>query len=192
MTFARVFTKAESAFLEPGETNSFIELSADRNDVASGGFYDNWDDSTVTDIENNSPTPFKLHYYKLRVFVNQACVIYTSDVENLRLVKTSPTGVETAFTQRNMANGLIKKWSLTNGSVTGTTGFGGSGVWSTLGHNFTRRVRTKNGWKTLCKPAYYNDKMFKAQIKNLSPTDSDAIYLYIGEFGIEYDATSTA
>ena len=121
MTFVRVFTSAESANLENNETNSLIELSSDRNELPTGGFLDNWDDATVTDIENGSPTPFKLHYYRVRVYVNQPCVIYTSQVDNLRLVRDAGQ-VETAFTQRNMANGIIKKWTLTNGSVTGTTG----------------------------------------------------------------------
>ena len=190
MTFARVFTSTESIDLVNNETNSLIELSSDRNAYSTGGFYDNWDDSTTTDVQNNSATPFKLHYYRLRVFVNQPCVIYTSDVDNLRLVKTSPTGTEPAFTQRNMANGLIKKWTLTNGSVSGTTALGGGGVWSYLAKHWTKRIRRNGKWVTVGKPAYYNDKMFKAQIKNLSPSDNTAIYRYIGEFGIEYDATS--
>lgn len=190
MTFARIFTSAESTFLENNETNSLIELSADRNELATGGFLDNWDDATVTDIENGSPVPFKLHYYRVRVYVNQPSVIYTSQVDNLRLVRDAGQ-VETAFTQRNMANGVIQKWTLTNGSVTGTTGFGGGGQWSYLAKHWTKRVKTKKGWKTVGRPKYYNDAMFKVQIKNLSPNDNDAQYRYIGEYGIEYDATSS-
>lgn len=190
MTFARVFTSVESQNLLNNVTNSLIELSSDRNALSTGGFFDNWDDSTTTDVENNSAVPFKLHYYRVRVYVNQPCVIYTSDVENLRLAKTAPGGTDTAFTQRNMANSIIKKWTLTNGAVTGATGFGGGGVWSYLAKHWTKRIKTKKGWKTVGSPAYYNDKMFKVQIKNLSPNDNTAEYRYIGEYGVEYDATS--
>lgn len=190
MTFARVMITTESSNLDGDETVSLIDLSSDRNDVVSGGFFDNWDDSTITDLFGNSPTPFKIHYYHTRVSANQPCVIWSSDVENLRLAKEVPSGVDTAFTQRNVSSNIIKKWTLTQG------GFG-AGIWAHLGKKFTyskkmwNKRKRKFEWKRFGSPRYYNNAAFKVQIKNLSYTGNDASYRAITELGIEYDATSS-
>ena len=189
MTFVRLFQEVESTNLEDGETNTIFELTCDRNDITTGGFLTNFDSSTSTGNLGNSPTPFKIHYYRVRVAVNQVSCIWSSSVKNLRLAKQAPGGVDTAFTQRNVANGLIKKWTLTQGGY-------GSGRWSYLGKNFTwsKKISGKKGsyWKTFGDPYYVNDEAFKVQIQNKSLSGSgNANYRSIVEMGIEYDAVST-
>ena len=190
MTFVRMFQELETQNLNPEEVNTIFELTCDRNENTTGGFLDNFDDSTTTDNLGNSPTPFKIHYYRVRVAMNQVGKIWSSQVDNLRLAKTAPGGVDTAFTQRNMANNIIKKWTLMQGGY-------GSGRWAYLGHEFTKTRRIWNKrksryeWKRSGKPLYLNDAAFKVQVENnaLNGT-SDANYRSVVEVGLEYDATS--
>ena len=173
----KVLNQIESPNLVKGETNTLFEASCDRTDIATGGFYDNWDDGGATDNNNNSPTPYKLHSYKLRVFTTKPCVIYSAVAENLRVAKLSPSGVDTAFSQRSMSNGIIKKWSQT------TNG----GYWSFL----EARPRGRNGKG----PQILNDATWKLQIKNVDPEilPEDACKYYaIIECEISYDATNAA
>lgn len=169
MTYVRAFGAVESQTLERDEVNSLIELSSDRNEVTSGGFLDNWDDATTTNVENNTPADLFLHWYRVRIYTTQPCIIYSSEVKDIRLARLAPGGVETSFTQRNMANDIIKKWETT---VDG-------GIWSEIKHTF----KTKRSLK---------DALWKIQVVNKDPVGHDAMYLGIVEFGITYDATSTA
>lgn len=168
-TYVKTFVAVESQSLERDETNSLLEMSSDRNDSTYGGFSDNWDDSTVTDNQNNTPAALKLHWYRVRLFTTKPCIIYSAEVEDIRLAKLAPGGVDTAFTQRNMSNGIIKKFETT---VDG-------GFWSEIKHSF----------KT---PRNLSDCMWKIQLVNKDPAGLDSMYYGVVEFGITYDAVSTA
>jgi hypothetical protein len=170
----RILSLIESDNLVKNETNTLFELSADRTDAVSGGFQDNWD-SVVSSNANNSPTPFKLISYRLRVYTNQPCVIWSACAENLRVAKLSPSGVDTDFNQRSTANGIVKKWNITSGG----------GFWSTL------QARPKNPKGT--GPQRFNDATWKLQIKNINPAyniEYEASYYACIEAVIDYDATS--
>jgi len=188
--------RLESTNLNHNSTDSLVELRADRPHAALGGFSDNWDDTANnSDNIHSSPTPWKMHYYRCRIFINQPSVVYSSEIRNYDLASQALGGADSSFDQRNLANGFIKKWTLTNGAVTGpagATGFGGGGKWSYLGHNFTKRVwsKKKGRYVTVGKPRYFNDACFKIQVKNLSPVDADATYTAIIEYGLDYDATA--
>ncbi len=162
-------TKVESQSLDRDETNSVIELSSNRNAATSGGFLDNWDDEGSTDIQNNTPAGLKLHWYRVRLFTTKPCVVYSSEVKDIRLASMSPTGVDTTFNQTNMANKVIKKFETT---VDG-------GFWSELKHTF--KV-----------PRKLDDCMWKIQLVNRDPAQNASHYYAIVEFGITYDAVSTA
>lgn len=182
MTFVRAFSALESQDFDKGEYNSLIELISDRNGSMSGGFVDQWDDLEPTTNINSSPAPFKIHYYRLRVYTSIPCVIYSSQVDNYWLAKQAPGGVDTLFNQLNMANNVVRKWDTT---VTG-------GPWSKLSHSFTKRVWSKRRkhYVTVGKPLYMNDSVFKLQIKNIQPETAPAPgkYYAIVEVGLEYDA----
>ena len=175
----KTVNQLESNNLVRDEVNTIMELSSDRSDSATGGFYDNWDDAVLTTNANNSPTPFKLISYRMRIWCNRPCIIWSAVAENLRVAKLSPTGVDTDFGQRSMSNGLIKKWNFANNG----------GVWSEL----KARPKGKNGRG----PAIMYDATWKLQIKNVDPVppgdhSTTAAYFGIVEFTIDYDATSTA
>lgn len=169
----------ENNNLQIGETNTMFELSNDRTDIATGGFYDNWD-AVISNNANNSPTPFKLISYKLRVWTSKPCIIWSACAENLRVAKTSPAGVDTDFNQRTMSNGIIRKWSMTKAG----------GFWSTL--KASPKSPSGRG------PQRFNDATWKLQIKNVDPafhsdpSIHDASWYAIIECVIDYDATSTA
>lgn len=175
MTRVKILSAIESTNFIKNETNTVFELSNDRTDIATGGFFDNWD-ATVSSNHNNSPTPFKLISYKLRIFTTVPSVIYSACAENLRVAKTAPAGVDTDFHQRTMANGIIKKFSLTNMG----------GTWATL----SARPKSPSGRG----PQRFNDATWKLQVKNINPEPApvEAAYYAIIEAVIDYDATSTA
>lgn len=179
MTRVKILSALETSNLEKNETNTLFELSNDRTEIATGGFYDNWD-AVVSNNANNSPTPFKLISYKLRVWTSKPCIIYSAVAENLRVAKTAPSGVDTDFHQRTMANGIIRKFSLTNEGRT----------WATL----SARPKSPSGRG----PQRFNDATWKLQIKNVDPVwhstpeDHEAAVYAVIEAIIDYDATSTA
>ncbi|AXH78752.1 MAG: hypothetical protein [Circular genetic element sp.] len=179
MTRVKILSAIEGSNVAKNDTKTLFELSNDRTDIATGGFLDNWD-ATVSSNANNSPTPFKLISYKLRVYTSKPCIIYSAVAENLRVAKTAPGGVDTDFHQRTMANGIIKKFSLTNYGRT----------WSTL----SARPKSPSGRG----PQRFNDATWKLQLKNIDPVfhsvpeDHDAAYYAVIEAVIDYDATSTA
>lgn len=168
-TYVRTFNAVESQSLERDETNSIVELSSDRNASTYGGFLDNWDDATTTNVTNNTPAGLKLHWYRVRLFTTKPCVVYSSEVKDIRLARLAPGGVDTAFTQRNMSNGVIKKFETT---VDG-------GYWSELKHTF-KKARDMT------------DALWKIQVVNKDPAGLESNFIAFVEFGITYDAVSTA
>lgn len=167
MTYVRTSVEVESQSLERDETNSLIELSSDRTLPITGGFLDNWDDQILSNNLNNTQTELKLHWYRVRVFTTKPCVLYSSELKDIRLANLAPGGPDTTFNQMNMSNGVIKKFETT---VDG-------GFWSELKHTF----KTKRNLK---------DCMWKIQLVNKDPAGQDSMFYGIVEFGITYDATS--
>ncbi len=150
---------------ERDETISVIELSSNRSALTTGGFLDNWDDEISSDVENNTQGSLFLHWYRFRCFTSQPSIIYSSEVKDIRLASLAGN-VDTTFNQVNMANGLIKKWEMTEQGRT----------WSEIGHTFKKK-------RSL------DDAMWKIQIVNKDPAGMDSMFFGIVEFGITYDAT---
>ena len=176
----------ESQSLEKDETNTLFQLTSESTNAVSGGFADGWDDDTSGDnTPNNNNTPFKIHYYRLRVWSSKPCAIWSSQVNNYHLASQAPGGTDTRFNQQNISNNTIKKWELTDQGRS----------WSRLMKSFTRRVWSKKRKKyiTVGKPLYVRNAALKWQIKNLDPSvaGSDSSYYGVVEVGLEYDMAST-
>lgn len=185
MTFVRATTRLESDNLEKDETNTLMNLISSRDESVTGGFYDSWDSSgSGGGYDNRNNTPFKLHYYRLRIFTTKPCIIYSSTVKNYSLARQAPGGINTGFTQENIANGTVKKWQTT---VDG-------GYWSKLSHEWTKRVWSKkhNRMITVGDPKYMNNEIFKLQVMNIDPASLSSHFASVIEMGIEYDQSSTA
>lgn len=186
MTIARFSHQLESSNLGKGDVDDLFMMTANRFDATpTGGFIDNWHDQGPSNSDNTSCTPFKILWYSVRVWTTQPCILWSSDVEQYQAVSLGATN-DTSFTQFNIANDTVKKWTLTDGGRT----------WSKLSKAFvsTKRMTGKNGkryTKTVGKPRYYNNKQFKLQITNVDPRTNteDSAYYAIIEGAVDYDAS---
>lgn len=187
MAIARFSHQIESSNLGKDDTDNLYTMTANRyTTVPTGGFYDNWHDQTPSNTDNVSTTPFRILWYSVRIWTTRPCVMWSSDVEQYRAVQEGSTN-NTNFTQFNIANDTIKKWTLTDGGRT----------WSKLSKAFvsTKTMTGKSGRKykkTVGKPRYYNNKQFKLQVKNIDPrtTPEDCAYYAIIEGAVDYDASN--
>lgn len=176
----------ESADLAKDSTDTLFQLTSEPTNAVSGGFADGWDDDTSGDnTPNNNNTPFKIHYYRLRIWTSKPCAIWSSQVNNYHLASQAPGGVDTRFNQQNISMGTIKKWQMT----------AEGGYWSKLNKQFSHRIwdKRKKRYVTRGKPLYVRDAALKWQVKNLDPKDPPSVAQYYGvvEVGIEYDMAST-
>jgi hypothetical protein len=183
MTIVRFSHKIESSNLGRGDVDDLFKLTSNRAEAApTGGFADNWHDQTASNTNNISPTPFKLHWYRVQIWTTGPVVMWTSDVEQYKMANAAN---DTSFNQFNIANDTIKKYTLTEGGKT----------WSKLGKAFVRnkKMMSKSGrsyTKRVGRPRYYNNQQFKIQVENLDPTTQtqDIAYYAIIEGVLEYDA----
>ncbi len=184
MVFVRATAQLESADLARDETNTLMNIISCRDCTVDGGFLDAWDDNGPGEnINNTNNTPVKLHYYRVRVFTTKPCVLYSSTVDNYDLANLAPGGVDTSFTQKNIANNVVRKWQTT---VDG-------GYWSRLSKEWTKRVWSKKHKKmiTVGSPKYMNNEVFKLQLKNIDPAGLAGHYYAIVEIGLDYDQAGT-
>ena len=184
MTFVRTLVRRESQNFSEDENITMFSITSDRTQVASGGFTDNWDDTTSGgEATNSNQLPVHLYYYRVRVWTNKPCILYSSVVENYNLAKQAPAGTDTSFNQLNMSNGVIKKWTMTENN----------GVWAELKHNFRKRPyfdKKKGKWVARkAEPFYLNNAIWKIQLYNVGIEPVVGSYYCIVEAHFDYDAT---
>lgn len=185
MTIVRFSHQLESSNLGRDDTDDLIQLISNRFELSqSGGFADSWNDTIPSQTVNSTGTLFKLHSYHVRVWTTGPCVLYSSDIEQYKMVDQGGQE-DTSFNQLNILNRTIKKWTLTDQGRT----------WSHLGKDFVRyrmeydRDLKKKISKKVGSPRTYNNKAFKLQIKNIdsNTTPQDVAYYAIIEGVLEYD-----
>lgn len=178
MTIVRFSHQIESSNLGRDDVDDLFKLTSNRAEPTgqpTGGFLDNFSDTGPSNTNNISLTPFKLHWYSVKIWTTGPVVMWSSDVEQFRMVQVGNSN-DTSFNQFNLANDTIKNYELTDGGKT----------WSRMGKAFVRKV--KGEWKG--RPRTYNNKSFKLQVKNIDPntTPQDIAYYAIIQGKLEYDA----
>ena len=185
MVKVRFSHQIESSNLGRDDTDDLLKLTSNRFDLtATGGFFDNWNDTIPSQTDNSTSSPFKLHDYHVRVWTTGPCVLYSSDVEQYKMVDQGGSN-DTSFNQLNIANRTIKKWTLCEQGRT----------WSHLGKDFVRyssyfsKKMNKKMSKRVGRPRTYDNKQFKVQLKNIDPnsTPQDVAYYAIITGTLEYD-----
>ena len=181
MTFVRTL-KLTEGIIAPDATTDLFKVSSDARDTVKGGFLDDWDDAGTPpsgsgELDNNSTTPVKLLYYRVRVYTDKPMVLYSSQTENYSLTKLAPGGTDTTFSQWNVTNGVIRKWTLTDEGRT----------WSELKHSFYpkrgRKSKSRHGDGNLLQ-----DALWKLQIFNTGVQEGDGKYYAIIETHMDYDS----
>ena len=176
MTMVRFSHQIESSNLGRDDIDDLFRLTSNRAEGAAiGGFADNWSDTGSSNTNNITQTPFKLHWYSVKIWTTGPVILWSSDVEQYRMVQLGGTN-DTSFNQFNLANDTVKKYELTDGGKT----------WSRMGTAFVRKVNGK--WKG--RPRTYDNKSFKLQVKNIDPNTEtqDIAYYAIIQGKLEYDA----
>ena len=180
MTYVKYLLKKESENHERDAIVDLLVLQNDRDTVNSGVFEH---DGRVTHVTNNSSVPFKLISYTTRVWTTSPSALWSSEAGNL---EHSIPGFNTGLETENVANGIIKKWTMTDQGRT----------WSILHHRFcgTKPVFSKKQGKWVGikwgAPRYMKDNIFKIQLQNVDPrpTDPTQAYYSITTVELDYDA----
>lgn len=178
MTYLRALRKMESSNLGKDDIDDIVTLTQDR-DINSGGIFSQ--DGTAAPALSNSKVPYKLIGYDIRVWTTQPCLLWTSEYGSLEMVELGGGSENTGIIAENLANSVVKKYTLTDGGKT----------WSHLSHKFCGSYKDKRGrWQKWGKPRYMRDNKFKIQIQNLDPRTAtqDSAYYVIVTYEVEYDA----
>ena len=176
MTIVKFSHQIESSNLGRDDIDDLFKLTSNRaQTVPVGGFASNWNATGPSNTNNITETPFKLHWYNVKIWTTGPVVLWSSDVEQYRMVQLGGEN-DTSFNQFNLANDTVKKYTLTDGGKT----------WSRLGKAFV--YKSKGQWKGRARK--YDNASFKLQVKNIDPntTPQDIAYYAIITGKLEYDA----
>lgn len=180
MTYLKTIWKQESSNLGKDDIDDLIILRQDR-DIASTGLFQSDGSSPYSTFDNNSKTPYKLISYDVKVWTSLPCLLWSSEYGALEMVQGNPPGADdTNIIAENVANGIIKKFTLTDHGRT----------WSRLGKKFQYSYNTSGKWHRGGKARYMRDNKFKLQIQNLDPQTEtqNASYYAIVTVEVDYDA----
>lgn len=180
MTYLKFMYKQESENHDRDEIDDLFILKNDRDINPSGLFLNA---ATNGALLNNSKTPYKLISYTTRVWTTSPSLLWSSEASNL---EHSQAGFNTGLETENVANGIIKKYTLTDQGRT----------WSILHHRFcgTKPVFSKKHKKWVGikwgEPRYMKDNIFKIQLQNVDSRGAhpDQAYYAITTVEIDYDS----
>ncbi len=184
MTFVRTLKLQQSGNMEPDTIQDLFKVSSDATASRSGGFLDDWDDAGMPpsgsgEQENNSTTPVNLLYYRVRIYTDKPMILYSSQVDNYSLTRLAPGGTDTTFSQWNMTNGVIKKWTLTDEGRT----------WSELKHSFyPSKKRKKSASGRHDSGNELKNAVWKLQLFNPGAQEGTGLYYAIIEAHMDYDS----
>ncbi len=193
MTFVNAVFFGNETDWDSSEDIALVKLTHTRGSeaVVTGGFANNFaaNPMMVDPTDNVSATPFRIHYYKIRVCSGdyfdegtgktnkQPGILYSSEYQ------TGTAMTKRGFSMINTADDIVKKWRMISPNV-----------WSWLTHSFVKsrmvydKERKRKIWKKFGKPHYVNDHELAWSAKNLAPTGvNNADFSWCCEIGIEYD-----
>lgn len=177
MTYVKYLYKIESQSHNHNEIDDLMRITNDRDANVSGLFLGN---ATYGASVNNTKIPYKLISYTARVWTTSPSTLWSSEAGNL---EHSQPGFNTGLETENMANGIIKKWTLTEDGK----------KWSILHHRFcgTKPVFSKKQGKWVGikwgEPRYMKDNVFKIQLQNVDPRQASPTQAYYAVITVELD-----
>lgn len=180
MAYIKFLYKKESENHDRDDIDDLLILKNDR-DIQSSGLFTNA--GYQGQMEHNSEVPFRLISYTTRVWTTSPSLLWSTEAGNL---EHSQPGFNTGLETENVANGINKKFTLTDQGRN----------WAILHHRFcgTKPVWSKRmkKWvgKKWGKARRMNDCIFKIQLQNVDPRASKPTQAYYAftTVEVEYDA----